>query len=171
MPKNYTKEETEGKWITVRGRHILVKDGESVEDALSRSDKAMGKSKEKVQSLEKRLKGNALLDAQDMIEELKANEAKVDKNGCVTLYHHTTSEAANAIKKSGYMTAKEDGVFFTTKKDSDAQAGGRGDAVVTLKIPVEKLQIDDEFGDEVHVRIPLRTRNDKLDVSKWLEGK
>lgn len=45
MPKNYTKEETKGKWITVRGRHILVKDGESVEDAFARSDKAMGEKK------------------------------------------------------------------------------------------------------------------------------
>ena len=168
MPKNYIKEETEGKWITVKGRHILVKDGESVEDALSRSDKAMGKSKEKVQPLEKRLKGDALLDAQDLIEELKANEAKVDKNGYVTLYHHTTKEAANAIKKTGYMTGKEDGIFFTTKKDSDSQAGGRGGEVLTLKIPVEKLQLDDIFGDEAHVKIPLRTRNEKLDVKKWL---
>lgn len=47
MPKNFSKEETEGKWITVRGRHILVKEGESVEDAFARSDKAMGKQSEK----------------------------------------------------------------------------------------------------------------------------
>ena len=118
--------------------------------------------------LSDRLSGDDLLDAQDMIDELRANGAKVSDDGYVTLYHHTTSQAASQIQSSKTMTAKEDGIFFTTKADSEAQAGGRGGAVLEFEIPVEKLQIDDEFGDEVHVRIPLNSRNSKLDVSKYL---
>ena len=118
--------------------------------------------------LANRLSGDALLDAQDLVDELRANGAEIDDEGYVTLYHHTTAQAADEIKSTGIMTAKEDGVFFTTKEDSDAQAGGRGGAVLEFKVPVEKLQIDDEFGDEAHVRIPLSNRNSKLDVSKYL---
>ena len=173
-------------WITVNGKHIPIFEGESKQDAYNRAvakdnddkkksdiernkreaDKLNEKNSDK---LENRLKGDALLDAQDLIEELKSNGADVDDNGYVTLYHHTTEDASNAIKKSGVMKAKEDGIFFTTKKDSDAQAGGRGNSVLTFKIPVEKLQIDDEFGDEVHVRIPLSSKHATLNISKWLK--
>ena len=135
------------------------------------ADKLNGKSeptKSQSQKLEDRLKGDDLENAKDFIEELKANSAEVDDNGYVTLYHHTTGSSADEIRKSGIMKAKEDGIFFTTKKDSDAQAGGRGDAVLKFSIPVEKLTIDDEFGDEVHVRIPLKSKNSSLDVSKYL---
>lgn len=119
-------------------------------------------------SLSDRLSGDDLLDAQDMINELRTNGANVDNDGYVTLYHHTTEQAAKQIEQSGIMTAKEDGVFFTTKADSEAQAGGRGGSVLKFNIPVEKLQIDDEFGDEVHVRIPLPSRNSRLNVSSYL---
>lgn len=119
-------------------------------------------------SLESRLSGDALLDAQDLVDELRANGAEIDDRGYVTLYHHTTDQAAAEIQRSGVMTAREDGIFFTTKRDSDAQAGGRGNSVLEFSIPVEKLQIDDEFGDEAHVRIPLSSRNARLDVQRYL---
>ena len=43
MPKSYTKEELEnGRWVTMKGARIFIKDGESPEDAFVR---ALGKSK------------------------------------------------------------------------------------------------------------------------------
>lgn len=176
-------------WITVNGKHVPIYEGESKQDVVNRviandnedikqkqiarnkaeADKLNKKDADKKQEkLEDRLKGDDLEDAKDFIAELKANDATVDDAGYVTLYHFTTDSAANSIKSSGIMKAKEDGIFFTTKRSSDAQAGGRGNAVLTFKIPVEKLQIDDEFGDEVHVRIPLSSRNSTLNVSKYL---
>lgn len=174
-------------WITVNGQHVPIFEGESKEDAVSRAvakhneDKknadikrnkeeadTLNKKAKKSNKLEDRLKGDDLLNAKDFIEELKANEATVDDDGYVTLYHHTTNDSAKSIQSSGIMKAKEDGIFFTTKKDSDSQAGGRGNAVLTFKIPVERLQIDDEFGDEVHVRIPMKSKNSSIDISKYL---
>lgn len=46
-------------------------------------------------SLEQRVSGDELLDAQDLIEEIKLVGANVDKNGYVTLYHQTTNENAD----------------------------------------------------------------------------
>lgn len=127
-----------------------------------------GRSSTSGMGLASRLSGDALLDAQDMVDELRSNGASIDSNGIVTLFHHTTQSAADEIKRTGVMTAKEDGVFFTTKADSDSMAGGRGDAILKFGIPVEKLQIDDEFGDEAHVRIPLSSRRAKLNVRQYL---
>ncbi len=76
-------------------------------------------------SLEKRILGDELLDAQDLIEEIKSVGAKVDKNGYVTLYHQTTNENADKIKQSGKMFAKEPYVYFSTSKNA-SQSDGRG---------------------------------------------
>ena len=52
-------------------------------------------------SLEQRVSGDALLDAQDLINEVKSVGANVDENGYVTVYHQTTEEKADKIKQSG----------------------------------------------------------------------
>lgn len=121
-----------------------------------------------IKSLSERLSGDALLDAEDLIDELKANGAEIDGNGYVTLYHRTNANAANSILNTGFMTAKEDGLFFSTEKDG--QAEGFGKTVLLFKIPVEKLVIDDEFGNEAHVRIPLPSRNTRYNIKKYLIG-
>jgi hypothetical protein len=61
----------------------------------------------------------------------------------VTLYHGTTKEAAERIKKSGYMkSAGEPRVYFTT----DPKGAGYGDgSVVAVQVPKSRLEIDDEF--------------------------
>ena len=47
MPKNYTKDELEnGRWVTMKGARIFIKDGETPQEAI---DRAMGKSKKKKQ--------------------------------------------------------------------------------------------------------------------------
>lgn len=175
-------------WITVNHKHVPIYEGESKQDAINRvvakdnedkkqSDIAKNKEqadkiaqvKKKPNKLEDRLKGDALLNAKDTIEELQANDADVDSDGYVTVYHRTNEKSYNDILKSGIMRAKEDGIFFSTKQNG--QAEGFGDKVLVLKIPVEKFVIDDEFGDEVHLRVPLKNRNATFSISEYLRRK
>ena len=116
--------------------------------------------------LNSRLGGDALLDAQDLADELKSVGAKIDKNGYVTLYHQTTNENAKNIREQGYMTANEDYVYFSTSKGAE-QSAGRGNTKLEFKIPVEKLQLDDIFSDNADVKIPLRG-NKRLDIKKYI---
>lgn len=118
-------------------------------------------------TLENRVSGDALLNAQDLIDELKEVGAKVDDNGYVTVYHQTTKENADNIIKTGRMSAKEDGIFFSTSKNA-TQADGRGDTKIEFKIPVEDLVLDDIFDDNADVRIPLKNSKETIDVSKYL---
>ena len=106
MPKNYTKEETEGKWITVKGRHILLKDGESVEDALSRSDRSMGKEN----------KNNKPSNFE--------NKAVDYVGGGVSPSQHFNKEELKYIKENATKTSKplyrvEDSKFTADKLDED----------------------------------------------------
>lgn len=77
--------------------------------------------------------------------------AAVDSEGYVTLYHRTTPAAAEQIRESGKMLGKEDGIFFSTKPDG--QTTGYGSEVVTVRVPLTQLQLDDIFDDEAHLRI------------------
>ena len=163
-PSDDDKDESEdddSKTVKINDKEIKVH--KKIEDPKKEEQEAPKKK------LDERLSGDDLLDAQDMIEELRANEADVDDDGYVTVYHRTNEQAYKSIMDSKEMIAKEDGVFFSTK--SSGQAEGYGDNIVELKVPVEKLQIDDEFGDEAHVRIPLKNRNQKLDISEYLVKK
>lgn len=125
-----------------------------------------GVNAKKAIPLESRVSGDALLDAQDTIEVVKSVGGNTDDNGYVTLYHRTSKENADKIKKSGKMSAKEDGVFFSTLKSG--YNDGYGDSVVELKIPAEKLVLDDIFDNEAHFRIPLKNKDAVLDVSGYL---
>lgn len=49
-------------------------------------------------SLDQRVSGDALLDAQDFIDEVKSVGAEVDDNGYVTVYHQTSDENANIFR-------------------------------------------------------------------------
>jgi hypothetical protein len=117
-------------------------------------------------SLEQRISGDELLDAQDLIEEIKSVGAKVDKNGYVTLYHQTTAENADKIKQSGKMFAKEPYVYFSTSENA-SQAEGRGYTKLEFKIPAEKLILDDIFDDNADVKVKLNG-NKELDVSNYI---
>lgn len=125
-----------------------------------------GVNAKKAIPLESRVSGDALLDAQDTIEVVKSVGGNTDDNGYVTLYHRTSKENADKIKKSGKMSAKEDGIFFSTQKSG--YNDGYGDSVVELKIPAEKLVLDDIFDNEAHFRIPLKNKDAVLDVSGYL---
>ena len=103
--------------------------------------------------LENRVSGDDLLNAQDLISDVRDLGAEVDERGYITLYHRTSASSAAAIRSTGMMVAKEDGLFFSTKENG--QNVGYGDTVVTFKIPAEKLVLDDVFDDEAHLRYPL----------------
>lgn len=117
--------------------------------------------------LEQRVYGDELLNAQDLIEEVKNVGANVDNNGYITLYHVTNPESAKKIRESGKMFAKEDGIFFSTSKNAQ-QGEGRGGITLEFKIPAEKLILDDLFSDNADLKIPLNNKNEILDVSQYL---
>lgn len=108
-------------------------------------------------------------DEQDLADELTDNGAQVHPDGTVTVYHFTTPQKADEIRRTGVMRGAENGVFFTTKDDGGQGGGGRGGAGVTLRIPLGKLLLDDIYGDEAHVRIPTRRIGDAVDVGSWIE--
>lgn len=64
------------------------------------------------------------------------------------------------------MTAKEDGIFFSTKKDG--QNVGYGSEIIEFKIPAEKLMLDDIFDNEAHLRLPLKRAGEIIDISQYL---
>ena len=119
--------------------------------------------------IENRLSGDDLLNAYDTIEEIRNAGGRVDENGYAYVYHNTSKDNAENIRKTGVMSAKEDGIFVSTKPDG--QSAGYGNETVSLKIPVEKLVLDDMFDDELHFRIPLKNKNDTLNVSNYLIDK
>ena len=110
-------------------------------------------------------------DELDLASELEQVGAEVHDDATVTLYHHTTARAADEVRRTGKLIGHEDGVFFTTRREQDSQAAGRGGQVITVRVPLSRLQIDDIFDDEAHLRIPTRRPGDAVAVADWLEEK
>jgi hypothetical protein len=86
-------------------------------------------------------------------------------DGMVTLYHRTTPEAAEKIRKSGKFETKEDGVFFSTSLDGQAKDYGEG--IVKVKVPSSMLQLDDIFDNEAHVRVPMNKAG-AIDLKRFI---
>jgi endonuclease III len=148
---------------------------QEVEEKLFGKEKVQAEPQEEVVSiiesaknnLANRLSGDQLLDSQDLIDELNDNNAQIDEDGMVTVYHRTTPEKKAEIEKTGEMKGLEDGVFFSTTETGQSQ--GYGNAVVKLKIPVEQLTLDDTFGDEAHLRIPTAKAGQVVNVKEYLQ--
>ena len=73
----------------------------------------------------------------------------------LTLYHRTTPAAAAAILAGARMASKEnqDSSYFSTS--ATGQAEGYGEAVVIIRVPIDLIELDDEFPDgEQHYRVP-----------------
>lgn len=140
----------------------------SSKDSISANGKNVNRNTSLSTPLEARVSGDALLDAQDTIDLVKDIGGKVDENGYVTLYHRTSKENAEKIRSTGKMSAKEDGVFFSTSKTG--YNDGYGDTIVEFKVPAEKLVLDDIFENEAHFKIPLKNRKEVLDVAEYLKN-
>ncbi len=117
-------------------------------------------------NLSKRLSGDNLENALDLIDTLSIKKAKIDDNGYITCYHRTNEQSAKEILKTGIMKAKENGLFFSTKPNG--YADGYGNIVLKFIIPVELLLLDDIFDDEAHLRIPLKRPPWQYDINKYL---
>lgn len=81
----------------------------------------------------------------------------------VTVYHGTTREAAEKIKREGVLrSAGEPDVYVTT----DPTGGGYGDgSVVALRVPRSALSIDDEFPNgRIDYRINVRKPGGSIPV-------
>ena len=86
------------------------------------------------------------------------------------VYHRTTPENAKAIRETGIMKAKENGLFFGSSKEGEIS--GYGSEILEFEFPAEMLVLDDEFPNgEKHYRIPLRTYPYQLDVTNYLVRK
>jgi len=102
------------------------------------------------------VKGDDLLNTEDLIEELQGVGAIISDDGMVTAYHRTSKENAENIYRTGTMTAKEPDIFFSTSIDSE-YGKGFGDDYVAVEIPVEQLRLDDVFpGKDASVSIPVK---------------
>ena len=115
------------------------------------------------------VKGDDLLNAQDLAEDLRGVGAKIDDNGMVTVFHRTSAENAQQIQKTGQMRAKEPDIFFSTSRDSE-YGSGFGDSVVEAQIPLEQLRLDDIFPGtdasvSIHAKGPIGTPV-KVNVTK-----
>ena len=126
-------------------------------------EKTLAKTPEALDSLTKSqaisliqrgVKGDDLLNVADLAEEIKSVGGEITKDGNAVLYHGTSKVNADKINSTGKMYGKEDGLFFSTKKDGLVL--DYGEAVVKVEIPLEKLVLDDVFSDEVHLRMPTR---------------
>ena len=106
--------------------------------------------KKQLSSLRKRgITGDALLDANDLAKEILDVGGEITKDGRVRVFHATTPENAKEINRTGQMFGKEDKIYFSTKRDGEIK--GYGNAIVEAEIPIEKLQVNDLFADEIHL--------------------
>ncbi len=69
----------------------------------------------------------------------------LNKDGTVTVYHHTSAKAAEAIRQTGALRAQaEPDVYVTTRRETDT---GYGDTAVPINVRPDQISIDDEFPD------------------------
>ena len=100
------------------------------------------------------VKGDSLLNAIDLAEEILAANGEITDDGKAIVYHATSLENAHKIIESGKMFGKEDNLFFSTKADGEIL--GYGDSIVEAQIPLEKLQLNDVFAEEVHLTMSVK---------------
>lgn len=110
---------------------------------------------EQGEALRKRnVSGDRYLDAEDLAYEIMAYGGRITSDAKAVLYHGTTAEAAAQIRKTGKMIGKEPNLYFSTKKDGVVLDYGK--SVVEVKIPLEKLKMNDIFDDELHLTMEVR---------------
>ena len=112
-------------------------------------------NKAQTEALESRgITGDELLDAIDLADEILAVDGEITEDAKAVLYHGTTEESAKKIIETGKMYGKEDNLFFSTKKDGIVL--DYGETVVEARIPLEKLQLNDVFDDEIHLTMSVK---------------
>ena len=95
--------------------------------------------------------GDRLLNVQDLAETILEVGGKITEDGKAILYHATNAESAKKIRETGKMIGRENRLYFSTKKDGEIK--GYGNSIVEVTIPLEMLELNDYFSDEVHLTI------------------
>lgn len=103
---------------------------------------------------QRNITGDRYLDAEDLAYEIMVYGGRITNDAKAVLYHGTTAEAAAQIRKTGKMIGKEPNLYFSTKKDGIILDYGK--SVVEVKIPLEKLKLNDIFDDELHLTMEVR---------------
>lgn len=134
------------KNINVKDPTLTISEDEIMLDDENKSNF----DKTQLENLKKRgISGDALLDANDLAREILDVGGEITKDGKVRVFHATTPENAKEINRTGQMFGKEDKIYFSTKRDGEIK--GYGNAIVEAEIPIEKLQANDLFTDEIHL--------------------
>jgi hypothetical protein len=115
-------------------------------------------------SLQRRgIRGDSLLNALDLAETLEEKGGTVNCNGTVKLYHRTSHQKAKLIVSQQAMFGEEDGLFFSTSPTGD-YVEAFGPAVIMANLPLEKLELNDIFSDQAHVRLPTRVIGKRIPI-------
>lgn len=87
-------------------------------------------------------------------EDMDGKPLEINPDGTTTLYHWTTPEAADQIRKTGIWKSKEntDESFFSTNPESN-YGQGFGTERLKVNIPVNKLRINDAMHGEMHFAV------------------
>lgn len=111
------------------------------------------------------VQGDDLLNALDLADSLSEKNADISPDGIVTLYHRTSPDNAQNIVQTGTMNSREDRMFFGTRPDG--AISGYGDAVVQVRLPLERLELNDVFPDEACVTM----RSGRIGTAVPVEGR
>lgn len=159
----YIPVELPNKTAKINNTELDVNTAKSLDDAMSKYG-AMQKN----QRLAPAQDTNPMdEDTLDLIQTLRDAGATVDDNGMVTLYHRTSPENAENIYRTGKMYGKEnDGaLFFSTNENAQPAYGS---SVVKVKMPANKLQLDDIFDNNADVKYITGQPNKMEDMSSYL---
>ena len=101
-------------------------------------------------------------DFKDLQEDFTIN---TNKNNLI-LYHATTKENAQKIIDSQSMFGLEDGLFFSNIPNGEIE--GYGNIIIQVEIPMYKVELDDQFNNELHFRMSCKPNTFyKMNVSYY----
>lgn len=165
---NTTNQKTEQKETeAVKVRQSSKK---SIEDVKNAAQNEILSKKQTAALRDRGVSGDDFLNAEDLAKEILSVGGTITEDGKAVLYHGTTAEAAAKIKESGKMVGKEPNLFFSTKKDGLILDYGK--SVVEVQIPLEKLELNDIFDDELHLTMetqPNRPTNIRFSLRESIE--
>tara|TARA_Y100001963_G_scaffold30222_1_gene41332 strand:- start:6766 stop:9702 length:2937 start_codon:yes stop_codon:yes gene_type:complete len=89
----------------------------------------------------------------DHLADLGGSTPKLNPDGTITLYHRTTPEAANEIRRTGRFISRENTreVFFSNQPQG--QGSGYGTEIVEVRVNPKDVRLDDAFDNEIHVAV------------------
>lgn len=135
--------------VSATNNSIRQNSEKSIDDVKNATQNEILSKKQTAALRDRGVAGDAFLNAEDLAKEILSVGGIITEDGKAVLYHGTTAEAAAKIKESGKMVGKEPNLFFSTKKDGLILDYGK--SVVEVQIPLEKLELNDIFDDELHL--------------------